>query len=189
MDRKLTKQALEYLLRIIDELPELKLAGDEVLNTKTEPVTIDELEPIVQKMKYVLLKYREITNLGRGIAAPQVGILKSVFVTYVEDEFQVFANPQITEHSPQSNLYRELCMSLTCLAADVERSEWIRLKWQDENGAWHEKKFDGFMARLLQHEYAHLQGVLNIDDPNTKSRLFVSFDPAQEKLRPVKTNL
>ncbi len=74
-------------------------------------------------------------------------------------------------------------MSVSVIAADVERSEWIVMRWQDERRVWHEQKFDGFMARLLQHEYAHLQGVINLDEKLVHAREFVVFDPAKEKLR------
>ena len=123
---------------------------------------------------------------GRGLAAPQIGENKSVFITFVDDRFEVFINPQIVERSTKTNFYRELCMSAGMMSADVERPDWIVMEWMDEKGMKRSEKFDGFKARLYQHEEAHLRGRLNLDDAVTGGIEFVTFDPLKEQLRNVR---
>lgn len=138
---------------------------------------------IAKKLENVLLKYREITGWGRGLAAPQIGENKSVFITYLDNQVAVFINPKIVEKSYSTNFYKELCMSTGVVAADVERPEWVIMEWVDENGVQKSEKFDGFKARLYQHEEAHLRGRLNLDDAVSGSIEFVTFDPLKEQLR------
>lgn len=69
------------------------------------------------------------------------------------------------------------------MAADVERSEWIEMEWTDEDGKKHSKRFDSFLARLYQHEAAHLEGRLCVDDVRDGGLELVSFDPLKEGLR------
>jgi len=69
------------------------------------------------------------------------------------------------------------------MAADVERPEWIVMEWTDEEGKRHREKFDGFLARLYQHEEAHLRGKLNLDEADEGGIEFACFDPLKEKLR------
>lgn len=82
----------------------------------------------------------------------------------MDDVFETFINPVIVQKTESTNFYRELCISVGILGADVERSDWIVLEWTDEFGILHREKFDGFKARLYQHEEAHLRGRLNLDD-------------------------
>jgi len=69
------------------------------------------------------------------------------------------------------------------VAADVERAEWVVVEWTDEKGEKHSEKFDGFLARLYQHEEAHLRGRLNLDDARDGGIEFLTFNPLEEKLR------
>ena len=74
-------------------------------------------------------------------------------------------------------------MSSTMLRADVRRSKKITLAWVDENGKKQKKEFDGFLARLLQHEYYHLKGVVNLDLAEKGTIDFLTTNPLEEKLR------
>lgn len=148
-----------------------------------EEVDLVEALEIAEKLKTVILNFREVTGLGRGIAAPQIGINKKVFVTYVEDKFQIYINPKILEKSEKKNFFRELCMSSGLIWADVKRSQKINLSWTDENGEKQEKEFEGFLARLLQHEFDHLLGVVNLDVCEKGTEEFVLTDPKLETLR------
>jgi peptide deformylase len=74
-------------------------------------------------------------------------------------------------------------MSIGILAADVERPDWIVMEWMDQQGTKRSEKFDGFRARLYQHEEAHLRGRLCIDDSAPGGLEFVTFDPSKEDLR------
>ena len=72
------------------------------------------------------------------------------------------------------------------VAADVERPDWIVMEWMDEKGITKSEKFDGFKARLYQHEEAHLRGRLNLDDAVSGGIEFVTFDPLKEQLSDTK---
>ena len=77
-------------------------------------------------------------------------------------------------------------MSAGIVATDVERPEWIVMEWTDKDGVRRSEKFDGFNARLYQHEEAHLRGRLNLDDAAPGGIQFVTFDPLKEQLRDIR---
>lgn len=167
----------------LQQFPEVRYAGDPILRTPTEEVSIEEGIELGKKLGDTLIRYRKTVGYGRGFAAPQIGENKSVFVTFVDDELQTFINPKIIDRSPQTNHYKELCLSSGIMSADVERSEWIVMEWFDDNGEKHTEKFDSFLARLYQHEEAHLRGIINLDEASHGGIEFALFDPLQEKLR------
>ena len=189
MQNGIIQKNIEVFGRILKGVPELVYVGEKSLRENSEVVVFEnesefnECLTVVEKLKGVLLKYREITNLGRGVAAPQIGVNKKVFITYVGDAFQIYINPEILEYSDSKNFYRELCMSSTVMSADVKRSETIKLRWIDENKAEQTKEFSGFEARLLQHEYDHLLGIVNLDCCEKGSIEFVVKSPFEEKIR------
>lgn len=183
MQKEIIKEKLEMFKKVIENCPELVYFGEKVLREKSTDTDLKEGLEIAEKLKKVLLGYREATGLGRAVAAPQIGISKKVVVSYVEDKFETYINPKILERSESKNFLRELCMSSTVMCGDVKRSEKIKMEWTDENGARDEKEFDGFMARLLQHEYDHLEGIVNLDICERGSIEFVVTDLKLEKLR------
>ena len=165
--------------------PEIVYDGHEVLRQKTEDVGLEQGIVIGNFLSKVLKKHREVTGMGRGLAAPQIGENKSVFVTFVDDKFQIYINPRMIKRSDNKNLYKEGCLSCVPMWADVKRSRSITLEYTDEYGNFNIKEYDGFMARLLQHEYDHLEGILNVDiaEPGTLEEM--NSDPFLEKLRDV----
>ncbi len=167
----------------LEQIPEICYAGDFILRESVSAVSLEDGLEIAKKLEIVLLRYREITGWGRGLAAPQIGEGKAVFITYIDDKVDIFLNPKIIEKSDKTNFYKEVCMSVGVLAADVERPDWIVMDWTDETGNKHSEKFDGFKARMYQHEEAHLQGRLNLDDAIAGGIQFVDFDPLKEQLR------
>lgn len=108
---------------------------------------------------------------GVGLAAPQIGKSLRIFVidaTAMEDEKagdfkQAFINPEIVEHSGEEWTFEEGCLSIPEVREDVDRPETVRIKFYDENWVEHEEEFDGIIARIIQHEYDHINGVLFID--------------------------
>lgn len=169
--------------KILAECPDLALVGDKVLREKTKEVTLEEGVIVSNKLKEVLTKYRSIAGYGRGLAAPQIGEGKSVFVTFVNDQFQVYINPKIITKSEQFNFYREGCLSCGYVWADVKRPKSITLEYMDEKGKKQTIEADSFLARLLQHEYDHLEGVVNIDIAEPNSIEFMVDDPLKEQIR------
>ncbi len=109
---------------------------------------------------------------GVGLAAPQVGLSIRLFVIDTEQlkkkdkEEQepgfkkVFINAEMLDEDGELWTYEEGCLSIPRISGDVERPPVIRLRYQDENFEVHEETFKGINARVIQHEYDHIQGVL-----------------------------
>lgn len=110
---------------------------------------------------------------GVGLAAPQVGQAVRLFVVdaspFAEDEpgledfKKVFINPQIMERSGERVPFNEGCLSIPNIREDVVREERVRIRYQDPEWRWHEEEYDGIAARVIQHEYDHLEGILFTD--------------------------
>lgn len=181
--KKTLKEMISIFIKVLDKIPEIRYAGDPVLRKQAKIVNISEGKTIGNRLGKILLQYRKITGIGRGLAAPQIGLNKLVFVTFIDNKLQTFINPKIIKKSIVTNFCRELCLSSGIMAADVERSEKITMEWIDEKGKKQSKEFDGFLARLYQHEEAHLRGKLNLDEAAEKGIEFALFDPLKETLR------
>lgn len=184
MHQKLSTITTQFA-RVIDSFPEIILAerDNPVLRQHAHSVSIEEGKMIAARLADVLTRYRRVTGIGRGLAAPQIGESKAVFVTYMNDEVSTYINPQIIRTSKTTNFYYEQCLSSGLITAEVERPKWIMLAWTDTIGNHCQKKFYGFEARLLQHEEAHLRGMLNVDAAVPGSVVFATFNPLSETLR------
>ncbi len=106
---------------------------------------------------------------GIGLAAPQVGVLKRMFVMdcikeeNATPEPNILINPEVTWVSEDMNTYEEGCLSIPDQYADVERPAEARVRWMDIDGKVQEEQFDGLWATCVQHEIDHLDGKLFID--------------------------
>ncbi len=110
---------------------------------------------------------------GVGLAAPQVGKSIRLFIVdaspFAEEvpeakEFKkIFINAQIVEEKGEEWSFNEGCLSLPDIREDVIRKPGIRIQYYDENFEYHDDKFSKVMARIIQHEYDHLEGVLFVD--------------------------
>ncbi len=110
---------------------------------------------------------------GVGLAAPQVGRNVRIFVVdvtpWADDEPELagfrraFINPEIYERSEEESLYNEGCLSLPGLHEDVSRPVTIRMRYLDENFEARDEEFTGRPARVIQHEYDHLDGKVFTD--------------------------
>ena len=106
-------------------------------------------------------------------AAPQVGISIRLFIIdasplaedhpEMKDFRRVFINAQIVERSGEEILYNEGCLSIPNIREDVQRPELVLMKYVDENFEPKEERFEGLAARIIQHEYDHLEGILFTD--------------------------
>lgn len=174
---------VEKFKKAVDDFPEVKYAGEPILRQPAKEVSVEEGTLLGKRLGEVLMKYRKSVGYGRGFAASQIGENKAVFVTFVDDDLQVFINPKIVEKSTETNFYKELCLSTGIMSADVERPKWITMEWMGVDGQEHREKYEGFLARLYQHEEAHLRGILNIDEAADGGIEFATFDPLKEQLR------
>lgn len=109
---------------------------------------------------------------GIGLAAPQIGKSIRLFVvdgTTLDDEptlvdfKRIFVNPTILDETGDEWDFEEGCLSIPNIREDVARPEKVRIKYFDENWKALEEEFDGMKARIIQHEYDHLEGKLFID--------------------------
>ncbi len=108
---------------------------------------------------------------GVGLAGPQIGLGLRIFVVDAEamDEEnlkgfkKVFVNPVKLEETGEPWPFEEGCLSIPGIRGDVARPGKIRIRYHDEHWAEHEETFEGFPARVIQHEYDHLEGVLFTD--------------------------
>ena len=118
---------------------------------------------------------------GIGLAAPQIGKSIRMFVvdaSPLEDEEvntfkQVFVNPVMIEEVGDSWAFEEGCLSIPGVREDVTRNERLRIRFFDEEWNEHEQEFDGMKARIIQHEFDHLNGVLFTDYLTPLKKRFV----------------
>ena len=108
---------------------------------------------------------------GIGLAAPQAGIAERYFVLGLpRDRDRVFVNPQIVVRSKRQIRSEESCLSLPGITVEVDRSAWVDVRAWDQHGEPFELRARGLLARAVQHEFDHLNGVLCIDHLDQKRR-------------------
>jgi peptide deformylase len=116
---------------------------------------------------------------GVGLAGPQVGLLERIFVVYMDRDIpRVFINPSIVMTSQEEAKYEEGCLSLPGLWADVIRPAAVRIQAWNEKGRPFTLDAEGMLARIILHEYDHLEGMLFIDrlsEPK-RNRLLAKFE-------------
>ncbi len=142
--------------------------GEEVLREKCTDVTMfdDALHILIQAM-YETLEEAD----GIGLAAPQVGVDKRFFIVSLPDGTKKeFINPKITGTSVETGPYEEGCLSLPGVYHDVIRPTKVIISAKDADGNPFTLKASGLLARVIQHEYDHLDGVLFIDHLNEEER-------------------
>lgn len=126
------------------------------------------VEEITPRVKYTIEKMLKLMyrSNGIGLAAPQVGWDKRIFVTnhsWVPEDERVFINPEITYSSDNLVEASEGCLSIPGVIGVVHRPDRVRVKAQNLSGDFFEVEADNLFARCIQHEYDHLYGVLFID--------------------------
>ena len=146
---------------------DLRTFGDPVLKTRAAPVEAFD-EPLARLAEEMLATMRE--REGVGLAANQVGRLKRMLVAAVEDQEYVIVNPSIEETAPSTEKDLEGCLSIPGIQVEVERPVALTLSGYDASGAPVRLQASGLLARVLQHEVDHLDGVLILDRTDRQSR-------------------
>ena len=143
-------------------LRNLVIEGDPLLRKTSRPV--DEITPRIIKLLDDMADTMYFEGRGIGIAAPQVGVLRRIFVIDVGDEHGLieFINPEIIETSG-SQTDHEGCLSVPGKTCEVERPEHVKIKALNRDGEEFELEADGLLARCICHENDHLNGILFID--------------------------
>jgi peptide deformylase len=139
-----------------------------ILSTKTKPVTkVDQaILALIRQMEESLDFATD--PIGVGLAAPQVAKSLAIFIAKPTEKakLQVFINPKITKIEEPTGKAKgktkklEGCLSLHNIWGEVERAKAVWLDYIDETGKQHHKKFNGFIANIIQHEVDHLNGIL-----------------------------
>lgn len=160
--------------------------GDAVLRKKGENITetYPNLKELIGNMYETMYE-----AYGVGLAAPQIGHSIRLFVIdtnpFSEDEDlskaeqlqlkdfkRVFINAKILEETGDEWAFNEGCLSIPDVREDVFRQPKIKIQFQDENFKTHVEEFEGLIARVIQHEYDHIDGILFTDKLSTlKKRL------------------
>lgn len=151
--------------------------GDPVLKKKAVEITKDypKLDDLISNM------YETMYNAnGVGLAAPQIGLAIRMFLVdtepFAEDESfskeeqeqlksfkKTFINPIILEEEGDEWAFNEGCLSIPDVREDVFRQPKIKIQYQDESFNTYTEEYDGLIARVIQHEYDHIEGVLFTD--------------------------
>jgi peptide deformylase len=137
----------------------IRLLGDPVLRKKAKEVSqIDENVLSTIKDMFEVMYAED----GVGLAAPQVGV--SLRIIVMDDgKPRVMINPKIVYKSEEKVVAEEGCLSVPEIFENVERSKEVIVRYKDESGVEREEKFVDYSARIVQHEYDHLDGILFID--------------------------
>lgn len=156
--------------------------GQPVLRKVASDITPDypDLKQLIDSMFETMYKAD-----GVGLAAPQIGLSIRLIVidatasaseekSELSDFKKVLINPQVVEYKGDEWTYNEGCLSLPDIREDVDRPSAIKIRYFNENFDAFEEEFDGMKARIIQHEYDHLEGKLFVDRINPIRRRFIS---------------
>jgi peptide deformylase len=138
----------------------IKILGNPVLRERSKEVDLSDpaLKALVKDMEETLRKAE-----GVGLTPTQVGILKRVIIYDVGEGLKVLANPMITWESEEKVEDEEGCLSIPGAKVPVRRAQRIRVEGHDLEGKKVALEAEGLLARVIQHEMDHLNGVLIID--------------------------
>jgi peptide deformylase len=146
----------------------IRAYGDSVLRATCDAIdaSFEGLNGLITDMYQTM----DASN-GVGLAAPQVGEPIRLFIidstamydTPKEGLRKVFINAEMIEETDKPWAFEEGCLSIPHIRENVERKARIRIKYQDEKFKTHEEVFEGMTARVIQHEYDHIEGILFVD--------------------------
>lgn len=151
----------------IIKLPE----AEKILKTPSRKLTLQEIhsaefQNLLDGLFDSLAHAKEQTGYdGAGISAVQIGENLQVFyaLDVNRDEYYEYINPELTFLGEAKDTRNEACLSIPNIEVPVERYKRIRIKYLDRDGKEHSANFSGMNARIIQHEYDHLQGILITD--------------------------
>jgi peptide deformylase len=155
--------------------------GNEGLRQKALPVKRigSEYQKIAEELLNALHE-----GEGVGLAAPQVGLLERIFATHVHGDVpRIFINPSIIETSQETWKYEEGCLSIPGMYTDVIRPKAVKIQAWNERGRPFTLEASGILARVILHEYDHLDGILFIDtvSEQKRNRIIAKFEKAESK--------
>ena len=141
--------------------------GNPLLREVSAPVEdpgAEDVAALLDDLRDTLACWKATTGYGRGIAAPQIGVLRRViFMNIGGDDPWPMINPEIVSSSEETMVVWDACLSFLSIFFHVTRHARVGVRYQDTNGTWHTIQADGDLAELLQHEIDHLDGILALD--------------------------
>lgn len=145
---------------------EEKLLRQKSQNIPTEEIKTSQFQEFLDNLLYTAQHSEEQGNVpAGGIAAVQVGEHKRVFfiLNYDTNQWEVFINPEIEIEEFLKTTTKEGCLSVPGILGDVTRYLKVKIRYQNREGEWETKRYEGLNAVSIQHEEDHLEGVLFID--------------------------
>jgi len=139
--------------------------GNPTLRQRCAPVsdpTSERVASTIKDLADTLAHWRATTGYGRGIAAPQIGVLERIVFMNIDHHWPLI-NPTVVAASERMVTVWDACLSFLSIFCQVERHEWVTVRFQDQAQDWHELRAEGDLSELLQHEIDHLDGVLAVD--------------------------
>jgi len=155
--------------------------GNELLRQKAQPVK--NIGPEYLKIAEELLDALHARD-GIGLAGPQVGLMERIFAVHLGDDIpRIFINPSIIETSQETDKSEEGCLSIPDIYTNVVRPKTIKIQAWNEKGRPFTLEASGIMARVILHEYDHLDGILFIDriSEQKKNRILARIEKAAGK--------
>lgn len=142
--------------------------GDPVLKKEAEEIEEGSIDVVKLRDDMFETMYEAS---GIGLAAPQIGKSLRIFVVDgspldeegMQDFKKVFINPEMVWEKGDKWNFEEGCLSIPGIREEISRHAQIRINYLDENFKEHEEEFDGMKARIIQHEYDHIDGILFTD--------------------------
>ncbi len=143
---------------------------DQILRRRTQEIQVidDEIKRLADAMIETMILAK-----GYGLAAPQVGVLKRLITIDVEDDFYALINPEIIQKSEESAIWVEGCLSIPGVEAEFARPARVTVRALDPQGKEILLERGELVARVLQHEIDHLNGVLFIDYLSQAKRMML----------------
>ena len=145
------------------------LLGDPRLHLMSESVKREELPdllPVIEDLHDILFEYKaRFAHYGafRGIAAPQIGVMKRLIYTNIDDKPTVFINPELIDLSEEMFEMWDDCMCFPNLLVRLKRHESCSIKYLDLDFNPQIQHLEGGLSELLQHEFDHLNGILSTE--------------------------
>jgi len=158
--------------------------GNPILREVAAPVIrpgADDVAALLEDLRDTLACWKETTGYGRGIAAPQIGVLRRVvFLNIGGCEPWPLINPEIVEASEETIVVWDACLSFLTIFFCVTRHAQVRVRYQDTSGAIQIVDAEGGLSELLQHEIDHLDGILALERL-TDTRTIVSREEFEKR--------
>lgn len=135
---------------------------------------LTDLQPIIQDLQDIILEVRAKYGFGRGIAAPQIGVMKRLICLNLHNQTYTLINPVLSDLSEEMIELWDDCMCFPNLLVRLQRHRFCKITFLDENWQSHTWELKDDLSELLQHEYDHLDGILAtqraLDDKSFKWR-------------------